>query len=135
VTSDTARGACLCGSVTFDVRWPSLWCAHCHCSLCRRQHGAAFVTWVGVAEERFTLLTGADELREHASTPEARRSFCGACGTPLLFRSTRWPGEVHVTLASLQGPADRAPQAHAFWESHVDWVEPRDDLPRRTSPG
>ena len=33
-------GGCFCGAVGFTLALPSKWCAHCHCSMCRRVHGA-----------------------------------------------------------------------------------------------
>jgi len=27
------RGACFCGAVTFEVTLPTLFCAHCHCTM------------------------------------------------------------------------------------------------------
>jgi hypothetical protein len=32
---------CLCGAVRGRIARPSRWVAHCHCSVCRRAHGAA----------------------------------------------------------------------------------------------
>ena len=54
----------------------------------------------------------------------------------VFFRSERWPGELHIALANLDGAADRAPMAHVFWETHVDWamIDPGDGLPRKTAP-
>ena len=40
----------------------------------------------------------------------------------MLFESSRWSGETHVALAALDGPIDRKPQAHAFFDAHVDWM-------------
>ena len=71
---DSVEGACLCGAVTFRVALPPKWVAHCHCSMCRRAHGAGFVTWVGVDEPALTLLTSLT-LTSYASSPEATRSF------------------------------------------------------------
>jgi hypothetical protein len=51
----TVRAGCLCGAVGVAAELPSLWMAHCHCSLCRRAHGAAFVTWVGFPSARCRL--------------------------------------------------------------------------------
>lgn len=136
-----ARGACLCGGVRFSAALPSLWAAHCHCTLCRSAHGAAFVTWFGVDAAQATLDADRDDrgqplLRWHASTPGAERGFCGRCGSPLFFRSTRWPGELHIALAHLHGALDRSPQAHVFWDTHVGWAatDPDDGLPRKSSP-
>src|SRR5689334_14355037 len=111
--SERIAGACLCGAVRFTIGLPSLWCAHCHCSMCQRAHGAAFVTWVGVPSTRFEVEAG-DDLQWFASSPGAERGFCRRCGSSMLFRSQRWPGETHVTVANLLAPIDRAPQMHVF---------------------
>ena len=126
--ADTVEGGCLCGAVRYRVTLPSKWCAHCHCSQCRRYHGAGYVTFAGFENNAFALIQD-DALRWHASSPEARRGFCANCGSSLLFRSSRWPGEMHVTLGSLDGPIDRAPQVHAFHATHVDWMALDPELP------
>ena len=120
---DRARGQCLCGAVQFEVSLPSLWCAHCHCRLCRLAHGAPFVTWFGVAADRFRYLAGEGEVSTYKSSAPARRSYCGRCGTTFLFESTRWPGEVHIALACMTDPIDRAPERNVYIESKVDWIE------------
>lgn len=127
-------GGCLCGAVRFEITPPTKWCAHCHCSLCRRAHGAAFVTWFGVARPQFTLVAGGEDLRWYRSTPPARRGFCSRCGSTLFFESERWPDEVHIALAHMDGPIDREPAAHVFFDSRARWAEPGDHLPRLSGP-
>lgn len=127
--TDTLQGSCLCGAVRFHAPAPSLWCAHCHCTMCQRAHGAAFVTWVGLPADRAVIEGGA--LAWYASSPGAERGFCSRCGSSLFFRSTRWPGELHVTRANFTGPVDRAPSAHVFHATHVDWFTATDALPRQ----
>lgn len=90
--------------------------------MCRRAHGAGFVTWVGVYSDRFKFRSGEAELQSYRSSDEAVRSFCSACGSTLLFESQKWPGEVHVVLANIDTPIDREPATHAFAEDHVSWV-------------
>jgi hypothetical protein len=124
-------GACLCGAVAFGFSGPSLWCAHCHCSLCRRAHGAAFVTWVGVAEDRFDLVkkTG---LRWYQSSDIAKRGFCADCGSSLFFRSRRWPDEIHIARANVEGDLDIEPGVHVSYGSpEVPWFKFTDELPHR----
>jgi hypothetical protein len=129
--AQTARGQCLCGAVSFEIDLPTHWVAHCHCTMCRRAHGAAFVTWVGVAQPQVRLHDPRQRMTRYPSSPGAERGFCGECGTPFWFRSTRWPGEIHLARAAFTTPIDRAPQAHAFFDTHVDWIVVGDDLPRR----
>ena len=131
MTRETAEGGCLCGAVRFRIDLPPKWCAHCHCSMCRRAHGAGFVTWVGSESERFRLLAGDAVLRRYQSSALATRSFCGRCGTMLLFESERWPGEIHLTLAHLDSAEGIEPQAHAYWSSRVPWADfAGHDLPK-----
>lgn len=130
-TPITARGACLCGQVRFTARLPTKWVAHCHCTFCRRAHGAAFVTWAGFASEQFELAPDSAQPTWYASSPGAERGFCPRCGSPMLFRSQRWPGEMHVARALFSDPLDREPMAHVFYDTHVPWLTVADDLPRR----
>lgn len=129
-----ARGSCLCGAVQFRAKTPSLWMAHCHCSLCRRAHGAAFVTWVGFAAERCRIDDLRSTLRWYESTPGAERGFCSHCGSTLFFRSQRWAGELHIVRANFHDDLDREPQAHVFYDTHVAWVTINDGLPKKPPP-
>ena len=130
----TGEGTCFCGAIRYRVALPPLWVAHCHCSMCRRAQGARVRHLVRRhRRERFVFARGRRLLRIYRSSPDATRSFCGRCGTPLFFRSSHWPGELHVTLASLD-PAVAAtlkPQAHAYWSSRAPWLALGDDLPRK----
>ncbi len=134
VDSQLIRGACLCGAVTFEVTPPTKWCAHCHCTMCRRAHGAGMVTWFGAPSASFRLVTGDDELRWHQSSATARRGFCGRCGSPLFFEGERWPGEIHIARASVAGPIDREPTAHVFFDLRVGWLDVHDDLRKLGGP-
>lgn len=129
----SASAHCFCGKVRVRAEFPSKWVAHCHCSMCRRAHGAAFVTWVGMEATRCRIEDPQAVLRWYASSPGAERGFCSSCGTMLLFRSQRWAGELHIARAGFVDPVDRRPQAHVFWDAHVDWVsiDAGDGLPRK----
>ncbi len=129
------RGSCLCGAVRFRAALPTKWVAHCHCTYCRRAHGAAFVTWAGFADEQFALEPDGVPPTWYESSPGAHRAFCPRCGSPMLFKSTRWPGEMHVARSLIEGALDREPSAHVFYETHVSWLSVEDGLPKRTSDG
>jgi hypothetical protein len=116
------NGSCLCGAVEFSAALPSKWCAHCHCSLCRKAHGAGYVTWVGFEAGQVSFTRGEDQLSWYESSPGAQRGFCQQCGSSLFFRSENWAGELHIALACINDPIDRQPQANVFFDSHVDWM-------------
>ncbi len=112
-------GSCLCGAVRFELDLPAKWCAHCHCTMCQRAHGAAFVTWVGVDEVALKLDDNSDCLSWFSSSDNAERGFCSRCGSTLFFKSQRWPGEIHVVRSNINGNIDLEPQAHVYYDTHV----------------
>ena len=124
-------GACLCGRLRFSARLPTLWVAHCHCTLCQKNSGAAFVTWAGFNEADVAIDDSAHALKWYSATENAYRGFCGDCGSTVFFRSTRWPGELHIPVVNLHGPLDKSPQTHVYWDSHQPWLGLADGLPRK----
>ncbi|MBW2314115.1 MAG: GFA family protein [Deltaproteobacteria bacterium] len=123
-------GACLCGAVRFAVRMPTIFCGHCHCTLCQRNHGAAYVTWFAVPRAQFSLEAGESDLGHHASSDHGTRSFCRRCGSSLFCESTHHPEKLDIVLANMEDAIDRAPQVHVFFDDRAPWVEVGDDLPR-----
>ena len=55
------EGRCECGAVRYRVDGPIHDFSHCHCSQCRRLHGAAFATFAGVKLEEFSYKAGESE--------------------------------------------------------------------------
>lgn len=43
MAQESVSGSCLCGEVQLRMRMPTLACVHCHCTMCQRNHGAAYV--------------------------------------------------------------------------------------------
>lgn len=125
-----AAGACLCGAVRFTAHLPSIVCVHCHCSMCRRNHGAGYVTWFAVPPAQLVVESGEDDLVRYESSVHGSRRFCRHCGSSLICESTHFPDRIDVALGAMQEPIDRAPQAHVFFDSGAPWVAVGDDLPR-----
>jgi len=134
MTMAQARGRCLCGAVLFSMGFPSKWVAHCHCTKCQRAHGAAFVTWVGVEQSLVAISDQDGLLNWYSSSRDAERGFCARCGSSLFFRSSKWPGELHIARANFTDPIDREPQAHGYYDTHVQWFAVVDSLPRKSDP-
>jgi hypothetical protein len=126
----TMSGACLCGAVRFEVEPPSRSVCHCHCNNCRRAHGAGVVTWAVFPERALRLTRGEQTLRRYLTETGATRSFCGTCGSPLFYASPRWPGEVDVAVACLDGPPDQLPSGHTYADRAPAWCPIQDALPR-----
>lgn len=130
MSEQSVTGSCLCGAIAFRVALPTLACVHCHCTMCQRNHGAPYVTWIAVAKPNFELEAGESELVRYASSDHGTRSFCGRCGSSLFCESTRRPEDIDVVLASMHGPVDRPPQMHIYFDDRAQWVAVGDELPR-----
>ena len=130
MATETVGGSCLCGAVRFEIELPTQICAHCHCTMCRRAHGAGYVTWVVLPHEQLRIRSGEDRLVRFKSSDHGTRTFCGICGSTLLFETSEHPERIDVVLANLDGPIDREPQLHVFFDDRVDWISAEDGLPR-----
>jgi hypothetical protein len=127
---DSVEGSCLCGAVRFSARLPSLFCGHCHCTMCQRNHGAGYVTWFAVSRSNLSISAGDAELVRFPSSDHGTRSFCGRCGSSLFCESTHHADQIDIVLANVHGAIDRPPQLHVYFDDRADWVSVEDGLPR-----
>ena len=130
MANERIPGSCLCGAVRFSIAPPTQFCGHCHCSMCRRNHGAGYVTWIALPRAQFRLEAGAADLTRYASSDHGTRSFCRRCGSSLFCETTHDPDRIDIVLANMNGPIDRRPEMHIFFDDRADWAFVDDGLPR-----
>ncbi|CCN33753.1 putative Glutathione-dependent formaldehyde-activating enzyme [Vibrio nigripulchritudo SFn27] len=125
------RGSCLCGGVTFEITQFDSQVGHCHCSMCRKFHGAAFSTFINVPRGRIRWLTGDLLLRKYTAQNGTERTFCEECGSSLAFKSSKSErGSIEIALSALDDHVPVTPDAHIFMSSKADWYSDQDDLPK-----
>jgi hypothetical protein len=122
-------GQCLCGTVRFEVDGPFQSMVHCHCSMCRKHHGAPFATYVSAPLGGFRWVSGQDAIAKYITETGWARPFCSTCGsvTPIP-EETR--GIVLIPAGNLDGELGIKPQYHIFTGSKAPWYEIRDSLPQ-----
>jgi hypothetical protein len=125
---DPIRGSCLCGTIQFLVDGRFRRMIHCHCSICRKSHGAAFATFVTADSSNFHWVKGEGQRSFFQSSPAVRRAFCPTCGSPVP-PAPAGAAEVHIPASCLVGTIAVPPAVHAFVDSKADWFEITDDLP------
>ena len=129
-TEEVHEGSCCCGSVRFSIRGPFDTFSHCHCSDCRKSHGAAFATYLGLARARFAFMRGDDRVGGFTTATGTRRNFCRDCGSTLTCTVPSEPEEVYVAAGTLDTPLARKPEYHIFVRSKVPWLDIQDGLPQ-----
>jgi hypothetical protein len=125
-------GSCLCGTVQFEIKEFLEESAHCHCSMCRKFHGAAYASYGSVKNEHFCWTLGQNELSEYTATNGTRRLFCKHCGSSLAFFSANGsPDVIEIALAAMDGqlPAEALPNAHIYTHYALSWTSMDDTLP------
>lgn len=124
---ETHDGRCLCGAVHYRITGPIEHVTHCHCTMCRRWSGAVAVTWFTVPLDRFALAQG--ELASYRSSDHGERRYCPACATQVAFWSSKRPGEIDVTLGTLDHPERHPADHHVFTEARLPWLHLDENLP------
>jgi hypothetical protein len=121
-------GGCLCGAVRLALETEPMYACHCHCHSCQKAAGAPFVTWATFSDRGLSVATG--RIAEYRSSPGVTRGFCAACGTALTYARVDRPGEIDITVASLDEPGRISPLSHIWLEDKAPWLVIGDELPQ-----
>jgi hypothetical protein len=122
-------GGCLCGAVRYEVAEPLAAIQLCHCGQCRKAQGSAFAANMPVSAEAFRLLRGEDELREYRASPDKRRVFCGACGSPIYSQRLDMPEVLRLRVGGLDDDTGLTVGFHIQAAFRAEWCPINDDLP------
>jgi hypothetical protein len=118
------NGQCLCGAQRFEAEGKLEFNHHCHCGYCRKHHGSAYSSFVGVAADRFRWERG--ELIRYNSSADLVRESCATCGSAMPQALEGLP--IFVP-ASLLGDFEATFDFHIFAASKAPWHEIADGLP------
>ena len=124
------RGSCLCGSVKYEVHGDVPPAVNCHCSMCRKAHGAAFGSYARVEKKDFVVVSGASDIASYQSSPDVTRTFCRHCGSTLQFMRAQRPNSFALALGTLDDDPGVRPSRHIFVESKAPWFDITDALPQ-----
>ena len=129
MSGTTASGSCLCGAVRYEVEGPATEVTHCHCAMCRKQHGAAFATYGGYEKEQLRLTQGEADIQVYRSGETTERRFCRICGSSLFWLDNTGR-RIWVALGTLDGDPGRPIDSHIFVGEKAPWHTITDDVPQ-----
>ncbi len=116
------EGGCNCGAVRYRIEGEAGFSFLCHCRRCQRATGSGHAPGMKVERDQMTLtgvLTAWSTKADSGAT--VTHEFCGACGSPIFSSTDRFPSSLSVYAASLDDPAEFAPQAAIFMEEGQPW--------------
>lgn len=122
------RGSCVCGAVSYQITGSFKMMGNCHCSICRKSHGAAFVTWGIIDPNQFRWASGEELVQGYESSTGRKRCFCSKCGSALVSIHSGSVGE--VVVGTIDGDPGLRPTEHIFVGSKAPWHEITDSLPQ-----
>jgi hypothetical protein len=120
---------CLCGALQYELAQPFAMMMNCHCSMCRKHHGASFATFVAAPFAAFRWIAGADQVARYQSSEQGVRPYCRRCGSvaPTLMPEA---GFAIAPAGNLEGDLGIRPQMHAFVGSKAPWYTITDSVPQ-----
>lgn len=120
-------GRCECGQVEFEADGDVQEFSHCHCSQCRRLHGSAFASFIGVKTTGFRYISKPPNIACYSSSENHRRVFCRNCGSNILVALTDYPDELYVCMGTVDGNPTLPEPYHMFVGSKAPWHEITDN--------
>lgn len=124
------HGHCECKRVTYQADCEISDFSHCHCSICRRLHGAAYGTFAGVKANKFRYLSGEEDIKIYASSDDHKRVFCGNCGSNILVSVDGYLDDLYLSMGAVDGNPSHPAAYHIFVGSKAPWHEITDDFPQ-----
>jgi len=126
-TPTRVSGHCFCRSIRFEVNGPEKFACLCYCESCQRAAGAPVVAWATYEKESFEVKSGTMCWRQ--SSPGATRGHCSDCGSTITYENEQRPGEIDITVNSLDDPVGPILRAHIWTEDKQPWTIFGDELP------
>ncbi len=124
------KGRCECQRVRYEANAKIEDFSHCHCSQCRRLHGAGFASFGGIPRNSFRFVSGEQDLRTYASSKQIDRIFCGNCGSNMLCDYKLEPESLYLIMSTVEGDPALPPGYHQFVGSKAPWITIGDGLPQ-----
>ncbi len=126
----TLTGKCLCGAIEYEIEGGIGPIVNCHCSKCRRWHGAAFRTRSAVKRKNFKWIKGEEHLSKYRSSKHNIKTFCSICGSNLISIPEDKPDFIGLPIGGLEQDPGNRPLMNIFVDYKAPWYEITDELPQ-----
>lgn len=128
--SETRKGSCHCGAVTYELSKDPIWVGQCQCTNCQKFTGTGHATNMIVPRDAMTV-TGETQTYSYDadSGNHMTRHFCPTCGSPIYGESSGNEAMVNFRVGSLDDPSSVTPQTVIYTDSRCSWDLVDSELP------
>lgn len=120
--ADLRQGGCLCGAARYEIDVSNHETGNCHCRLCQKHTGSAFLTVTNVSLNKFRWIS--KPQGECRSSAAVVRRFCEGCGTPLTWESLDYPNIANVGLGTLDDPSGLVISHEIYTKHRLPGIQP-----------
>lgn len=123
------KGACQCGSISYELLEPPLMVAACHCKECQKLSTSAF---------SITAIVNADSVRFKGDMSDWSRpadsgntscaKFCPSCGNRMYHFNPDEPDTLKLKPSNLSDTRIINPTAHIWVSEKQDWFQIPDNV-------
>jgi hypothetical protein len=121
--ADTIRGACLCGTIRYEIENRFNRFFLCHCKQCQKISGSDHTSNLFAETDRLTWLTGEDQItRFNYHGRGFTNAFCKLCGSGVPYLNQSGTAIV-VRAGSLDGEPLFENASKIFVSERAQWSE------------
>jgi hypothetical protein len=115
-----STGQCLCGAIGYTLKSPAVSVLECHCSICRRQSGAASVVYAAYRRHDVAM---SGTLKFYRASAIAKRGFCANCGSTISYDGDDDRGLIWLTAGTHNDAGSLPQREHMHAEDKLAWVD------------
>lgn len=120
---DKIQGACLCGSVTFELDNAFRYFHLCHCTQCQKMTGSAHASNLFTVYDNIQWISGVEKVKRYDYRDrDFSNAFCLECGSHLPYTSKSGKFLI-VPAGSLNRPPHLSVQDNIFWCERANWYD------------
>ena len=118
------QGLCACADLRVLVEGEPQAVVACHCLECQRRTGSILGVGAYYFDEQVVLTGDRREFTRFLETGHTvTAQFCPSCGSTLMWRSSRRPGLVGVSVGAFADPGFPGPELSVWEQSMHGWLD------------
>ena len=129
MSSSKLSGSCNCGAFKYEITEQFKLVINCHCAMCQKGMGAAFLTAILVPKAHLNFLENSKDAT-YKSTEGVTRHFCSVCGGCTFIEEDKLGNMVVIYGGTLDGDLGTAIAGECYVNYKAPFHRLYDGVPR-----